>query len=39
MSCVPGNGRHLASGSWTHLERLAFRVRASLGHWLLDSSG
>ncbi|GJS87463.1 hypothetical protein Tco_0770099 [Tanacetum coccineum] len=25
-SCVLGNGRHLASGSWTHLKRLAFRV-------------
>ncbi|GKB13499.1 hypothetical protein Tco_0847422 [Tanacetum coccineum] len=25
-SCVPGNGCHLASGSWTHPERLAFRV-------------
>ncbi|GKD93359.1 hypothetical protein Tco_1373196 [Tanacetum coccineum] len=24
--CVPGNGRHLAIGSWTHPERLAFRV-------------
>ncbi|GJT63340.1 hypothetical protein Tco_1006873 [Tanacetum coccineum] len=52
-------GRHLAIGSWTHPEHLAFRVRdvtwplalgliwnvlcfgywASLGHWLLDSSG
>nr|GEX16266.1 hypothetical protein [Tanacetum cinerariifolium] len=25
-SFVPGNGRHLAIGSWTHPERLAFRV-------------
>ncbi|GJZ19498.1 hypothetical protein Tco_0556088 [Tanacetum coccineum] len=38
-SCVPGNLRHLAIGSWTHLERLAFRVMTSLGHWRLDSSG
>ncbi|GJU08939.1 hypothetical protein Tco_1125369 [Tanacetum coccineum] len=38
-SCVPGNLRHLAIGSWTHPERLAFRVMTSLGHWCLDSSG
>ncbi|GJW58966.1 hypothetical protein Tco_0105697 [Tanacetum coccineum] len=25
-SCVPGNGRYLASGSWTHPKCLAFRV-------------
>ncbi|GKB17368.1 hypothetical protein Tco_0851291 [Tanacetum coccineum] len=37
-SDVPGSGRHLAIGSWTHLEGLAFQW-ASLGHWLLDSSG
>nr|GEX75137.1 hypothetical protein [Tanacetum cinerariifolium] len=24
-SCVPGKARHLAIGTWTHLERLAFR--------------
>ncbi|GJX50812.1 hypothetical protein Tco_0277657 [Tanacetum coccineum] len=24
-SCVPGNTRHLAIGTWTHPERLAFR--------------
>ncbi|GJU88907.1 hypothetical protein Tco_1301330 [Tanacetum coccineum] len=26
MSCVPGIVRYLAIGSWTHPERLAFRV-------------
>ncbi|GKD74289.1 hypothetical protein Tco_1332571 [Tanacetum coccineum] len=25
VSCVPGNTRHLAVGTWTHPERLAFR--------------
>ncbi|GKA95097.1 hypothetical protein Tco_0817135 [Tanacetum coccineum] len=38
-SCAPGNRCHLAIGSWTHPECLAFRVMASLGQWLLNSSG
>ncbi|GJT09498.1 hypothetical protein Tco_0856540 [Tanacetum coccineum] len=39
-SCVPGNVRHLAIGTWTHLERLAFwvmRVTWSLALGLIRS--